>query len=155
MVHLSIAAQVLDRRLRTDRLSKEDLWEINVKYNQAQGADFASTRALLTGVVNAASFDEFEFAFESGLISDELMEAMNAGPELKLSPLFLAGAARLLLSGIAAGKVSRRTVREAGKALGNAGEAKKLYLQFPKTPEGFADWCAQADALWERIGKIK
>ena len=155
MVHLSITAQVLDRRLRTDRLSKEDLWEINVKYNRAQGADFASTRALLTGVVNAASFDEFEFAFASGLISDELMEAMNAGPELKLSPLFLAKAARLLLGGIASGKVSRRTVKEAGRALKHSGEAKELYLNFPQTPEGFADWCKQADALWERIGKIK
>lgn len=155
MAHLAIVAQVLDRRLRTDNLSKEALWEINVKYNKAQGADFASTRALLTGVINAASFDEFEFAFESGMISDDLMRAMNADPEIKLSPRFLLKAARLLLGGIASGKVSRRTVREAGRALKNAGDAKTLYLNFPETPDGFADWRKQADELWERIGKIR
>ena len=155
MAHLAITANVLDRRLRTDNLSKEALWEINWRYNAAQGADFASTRALLTGVVNAASFGEFMFAFESGLISDDLMAAMNAGPELKLSPVFLAKAAATLGAGILTGKVSRATVKAAGAALKNAGDLKNLYLRFPKTPEGYADWCKTADALWEKVGKIR
>ena len=155
MAHLEIVAKVLDRRLRTGNTSAEALWEINRKYNLTQGADFAFTRALLVGVINAASFDEFEFAFESGLISDELVSAGSAGPELKLSPAFLAGAAKTLLGGIFSGKVSKQTVKETVRALKTANAVKAHYLNFPDKIEDFKDWCAAADDMWDRIGKIK
>ena len=155
MAHLTIVANVLDRRLRTNDLSKEALWEINVKYNKAQGADFASTRALLTGVINAAKLEEFTFAFESGMISDELMNAMNAGPELKLSPVFLMKAAATLGAGILTGKVSRATIKAAGEAVKNANALKALYLNFPRDPSGLDAWRAEADRLWTTVGKIR
>ena len=154
MTHLEIVAKVLDRRLRTKNTSAEALWEINLKYNEAQGADFAFTRALLTGVINAASFDEFEFAFESGLITDELMTAVNAGPELKLPASFFAKAARIFTGGVLKGKLSRSTIREAVRAFTMGNTVKAHYLNFPKTPEGFAEWCKSADEMWDYVGKL-
>ena len=155
MAHLEIVAKVLDRRLRTNRTAKEDLWEINVKYNLAQGADFAFTRVLLTGVVNAASFDEFEYAFESGLISDELMDGMNAGPAFRLPPTFLPKAAATFAKGVRTGRISKNTIKEAVRAFTMATAMKKQYLQFPADPAGFADWCKNTTMMWDYVGKIR
>ena len=67
MVQMEIAAEVLDEALRENNLSAEKLWKINKLYNTQQGADFASTRALLTKVVKAKKDEFFGFYIDSNL----------------------------------------------------------------------------------------
>lgn len=152
MVQLQIATEVLDRALKLGDTSRRALWDINRKYNRTQGAEFALLRALLVGVVNAASFDEFQYAFESGIISDELLNAMNGTP---LPTARILDAVKGFAGGIAKKKIRTSTVKAAFAALKNAVEISNHYKRFPESEEGFTEWCAKADALYQKIGKIR
>ncbi len=152
MVQLQLAADVLDRALGRGNTSRAALWEINSKYNRTQGAEFAMLRALLVGVVNAACFDEFQYAFESGIISDELLNAMNGAP---LPPSRIFDAVKGFCLGVCKKRISKSTVKAAFTALKNAIEISNHYKHFPDTEDGFDAWCAKADALYRKIGKIK
>ena len=149
MYQLRIVSDVFSDALRRGDTSKRALWPINVGYNRTQGAEFASLRALLVGVVNAASLDEFEYAFESGMITDELIGGGDLGAKDVLS------AALKLLSGIAKGRVSLSTMAAAAKALSDSSSVRDHYLSFPEDPALFYPWCVKADRLWRKIGKIK
>lgn len=152
MVQLQIATEVLDRALKLGDTSRRALWDINRKYNRTQGAEFAMLRALLVGVVNAANFDEFQYAFESGIISDELLNAMNGAP---LPAARILDAVKGFAGGIAKKKIRTSTVKAAFAALKNAVEISNHYKRFPESEEGFSEWCAKADALYQKIGKIR
>ena len=148
MPHQIIVADVLSEALYNDDTCKKALWRINTEYNHTQGAEFAFLRALLVGIVNAATFDEFEYAFSSGMISDELLSGeMNAAA--------VGAAVRGFLSGVARSKVNKETVKASLNALKNASEAQKLYKAFPDDPLDYFEWVYNARKLWEKIGKIK
>ena len=152
MVQLQIATEVLDRALKLGDTSRRALWDINRKYNRTQGAEFAMLRALLVGVVNAANFDEFQYAFESGIISDELLNAMNGAP---LPATRILDAVKGFAGGIAKKKIRTSTVKAALAALKNAVEISNHYKRFPESEEGFSEWCTKAEALYQKIGKIR
>ncbi|MBQ6066034.1 MAG: FAD-dependent monooxygenase [Clostridia bacterium] len=152
MVQIQAAADTLDAALRYNKANREFLWSINRAYNTTQGAEFAMLRALLTGVVNAANFDEFQYAFESGIISDELLNAMNGA---SVTPQTLLTALSGFLSGMANKKIRMSTVKAAGTALKNAAAIFNHYQRFPYSEQGFDEWQEKADALYEKIGKIK
>ncbi|MBQ7638428.1 MAG: NAD(P)/FAD-dependent oxidoreductase [Clostridia bacterium] len=149
---LTIAVNTLDRALKLNKTSKEYLWEINKKYNETQGAEFAFLRALLVGVVNAASFDEYEYAFKSGIISDELLNAMVGSPIL---PKTLIEAASAFVSGLTHKNIRVSTVKAAVKALKNAMDISAHYKNFPSDPGDFESWTKKTDEIYMRIGKIK
>ena len=151
MEQIRLAADTLDSALRYNKTGRAFLWTINRAYNTAQGAEFALLRALLVGVVNAASFDEFQYAFESGIISDELLNAMNGAT---IPPETLLNAAKGFWGGITGKKIRLSTVKAAAEAVKNAVEIMNHYKRFPVNEQGFEDWCRKADALYERIGKI-
>ncbi|MBR4451220.1 MAG: NAD(P)/FAD-dependent oxidoreductase [Clostridia bacterium] len=152
MHQIMIAASVLDRAFKTGDTSRYSLWKINSEYNRGQGAEFAMLRALLVGVVNAADMSEYRYAFESGLISDELLNSMS-GASLPLTAI--TGALKAFLKGITGKKIRLSTVKAAIKAVSNAAAVSSHYKKFPDTPEGFDEWCSKADALYKKIGKIK
>lgn len=152
MVQLQQAVDTLDRALRLGNTTRSYLWEINVKYNRTQGAEFALLRALLVGVVNAASFDEFQYAFESGVISDELLNGMN-GAAVPVG--VIAAAIRSFAAGVMKKKIRLSTVKAAAKALKNAVEISNHYKSFPETETGFAAWKEKTTEIYRRIGKIK
>ena len=155
MTQIRIAADALDRALTLGDASKELLWNVNKRYNDAQGADFAFLRALLTGVINAATFDEFKYVFASGAITDGLMDAVSAGAEPKLTPAMVMPVLTAFLKGIATGRLSRDTLKAAARALKNALEIKAHYLDFPPTTAGYYAWVLKADVLWHRVGKMR
>ena len=151
MVQIQLAEDTLDSALRYNKVNRDYLWKINQAYNASQGAEFALLRALLVGVVNAANFDEFQYAFESGIISDELLNAMNGA---SIPPQTLLNAAKGFVGGIAGKKIRLSTVKAAGAALKNAVEIMNHYKRFPYNEAGYDEWVKKADALYERIGKI-
>ncbi len=152
MVQVQLAVNTLDRALKTGRTTRSYMWEINRKYHATQGAEFAMLRALLVGMVNAADFTEFQYAFESGIISDELLGAASGAP---LPPGALLAAAKGFVTGIAKKQIRLSTVKAAGKALANAVAIANHYKCFPADETGFYEWTEKADRLYERIGKIK
>lgn len=155
MVHMEIAADVLDEAIKQNDLSCEKLWKINVLYNEKQGADFASTRALLTKVVKAKK-DEFEFFFEKGhSFLQAFLDGAADGPEIKINMGQLLPASVKILGGILTGKVSFTTLKEAAGGFILSGKLKKHYLTFPKSPEGYNQWVKEADELWAKVGKMQ
>lgn len=155
MVHMEIAADVLDEAIKADDLSCENLWKINKIYNEKQGADFASTRALLTKVVKAKK-DEFEFFFEKGHdFLQAFLDGAADGPEIKISLGQLLPAVGKILGGILTGKVSFATLKEAASGFMLGNKLKKHYLAFPSSPEGYNEWVKIADTLWAKVGKMK
>ena len=149
---LKITAAAMDRAFKIGDTSKYALWRINREYNTTQGAEFAMLRAMLVGVINAVSFSEFEYVFKSGLISDELLNALTGA---SVPPKALLKAFSAFVSGIGRKEISKATVKACVSSLKNAAEIMIHYKNYPETPDGFEEWCAGADRLYERIGKIK
>lgn len=152
MVHLRLTALALDRALRLGNTSREALWEIDKKYNAGQGAEFAMMRAILTGVVNAATLEEFYFAFASGMVSDALIGGLNGG-RLPLGEI--AKSATAFAGGILTGKVSKNTLKAVVSTLRLALELMGQYKDFPASPAGFEAWREETDKLWKKVGKMK
>ncbi|MBP3329653.1 MAG: NAD(P)/FAD-dependent oxidoreductase [Clostridia bacterium] len=154
MVHMKIAADVLADALKSGDLSEKNLWKINKIYNKEQGADFASTRALLTKVVKATN-DEFEFIFEKAHdVLQSFLDGAADGPEIKLPLPALIKAVGKIAGGIFAKKVSVATLKSALEGVSLSGKLKKHYLDFPDSPDGYYAWKKQADELWKKVGKM-
>lgn len=155
MVQMEIAANVLDEALKANNLSEKNLWKINKLYNIEQGADFASTRALLTKVVRATN-DEFEFIFEKAHgVLQSFLDGAADGPEIKLPVPALIKAIGKILGGIATKNISFSTLKAVAEGLSLSGKLKKHYLSFPDSPEGYAEWKIKSDELWKKVGKMQ
>jgi flavin-dependent dehydrogenase len=154
MVQMMIASSVLGKALRNNDTSKQGLWDINVEYNQKQGADFASTRAILTKAVSAKK-DEFEYFFKKDIIfSEKFLSSAAEGPEIKITAYESINIVFGILGGLLTGKLSFRTLKKLVEGLSLGGKLKKLYSSFPDSPSGYDTWVRKADELWKRVGKM-
>lgn len=154
MVQIEIAVSVLDEALKKDDTSKEALWQINNLYNKAQGADFASTRAILTKSVQATE-KEFEYFFKHDIIfSEKFLDTANSGPEIKitLKDILQIGAGGV--AGIATGQISLKSLKLLLEGVTLGDKLKKHYLNFPETPKGYKEWADEAKAIWKQVGKM-
>ncbi|MFA6866950.1 MAG: NAD(P)/FAD-dependent oxidoreductase [Clostridia bacterium] len=155
MVQMEIAVDVLKDALNNDEyVSQKKLWRINNEYNLVQGADFASMRAILIKAVGAKK-DEFEYFFKKNIIfSEKFLEAAGQGKEIKISVGNYLHIGCGILLGLLSGKISRATIKSLKKGLSNGGKLKELYLNFPQTPLGYANWKIKADKLWAEVGSM-
>ncbi|MBO4894805.1 MAG: NAD(P)/FAD-dependent oxidoreductase [Clostridia bacterium] len=149
---LNIAADCIDRAFKIGDTSKETLWKINTEYNRTQGAEFAFLRALLTGVVNAADFNEFEYVFKENIINDELLNALNGSA---VPAKVLIKAVANFVKGIVTKNIRLSTVKAAADAFKNAVDISSHYKKFPDSPEDFNEWRKTADNIYSKIGKIQ
>lgn len=147
MVQLEIAAEVADQALKQGEASLRRLWNINIRYNQAQGAAFAATRALFTKAVTATK-DEFEYFFRHDMVFQDQPPAGE--PAKRPAPL-----AWSLLKGVVTGKLSMATLKNlvSGVMLGE--KLRKHYLNFPDDLANMPQWTETADALWAKVGKMR
>ena len=154
MVQIVIAADVLDEALKANDTSKEKLWKLNLLYNQQQGADFASTRAILTKAVNAKQ-SEFEYFFKHDIIfSEKFLGGQADGPEVKISLKDVLQIGTGAVAGIATGKLSFSSLKLLLEGIALGGQLKEHYLKFPETPEGYKEWKEKADEIWATVGKM-
>lgn len=155
LVHLEIAAEIINRLLQAGKpLDREHLWPINKRYNDGQGAAFASQLGTLVGAVSTNA-EENDFFFEKDVIfSSKTYEAMGEGKELTFSLGELAGMAAKMLGGILTRRLRVSTVRALLRAMGNGDKLSALYKAYPDTPAGFPAWCQRADALWQQCGTM-
>lgn len=154
MVQMMIATSVLGKALRNNDTSKEGLWDINVEYNKKQGADFASTRAILTKAISASK-DEFEYFFKKDIIfSEKFLSSAAEGPEIKISASDTMKIVFGILGGLITGKISFSTLKRLWEGLSLGEKLKKLYRDFPISPSGYAVWVQKAEEIWKRVGKM-
>ncbi len=155
MVQLEIAAEQLHTLLDSGLpLNRENLWPINKRYIDAQGAAFASQLATLVGAVSTSAAEN-DFFFEKDVIfSAKSFQAMGEGRALAFSAGELARMAFTMLGGILAGRLRVSTLRSLLRAMKNGNAVAAHYAAFPITPEGFDEWCHKAEALWARCGSM-
>ncbi len=155
MVQMEVAVKVLDKALKSGDTSKAALWEINTEYNKRQGADFASTRAILTKAVGATK-EEFELFFEKDIIFNEkFLNNVADGPEIKVSVKDALQIVGGVLGGLFSGRLSLKTLKLLLSGLTLGGKLKEHYLNFPATPDGYEEWTVEAQALWDKVGKMQ
>lgn len=153
LVQGEIAACVISKLLKEGKpLDKNNMWTINKQYMIKQGKDFDSMRPLLMGIV-AINFDEAEYLFENDvLFSQKILGGMDDGLQLTLGDI--ASTVKGILTGVAKKKIRVSTVKKIVKGLMQSGEVGKLYDSYPETSEGFSEWKAKADELWNKIGSL-
>lgn len=151
MVQGEIAVDVISALLKKDGyLTKEALWPVNCRYVKAQGKDFDGLRPLLYGIISA-DYDEAEYLFANDCIfSNKILGGM--GEDLALSAGDIAKMLAVIAKGVATKKLRTEVVGKIVKGLLQSGKVGKLYDNYPTTPDGFARWKEQADALWAEIG---
>lgn len=150
MVMMDIAANVLDSALKSGGADKAALWRINREYNRAQGADFSLVRAFMTKVVSCVSDDEIEYCFSKGIVFNKVF--LNGE---KPAPGDIVSVVTGIVSALKNKWLSAKTL---GGVLSGAGLGVMLrqhYMNFPETPDGYEKWCRKADALWQKVGKMK
>ncbi len=155
MVQLEIAAEVISRLLAEGKpLSTENLWPINKRYIDAQGADFASQLATLVGAV-ATSAKENDYFFKKDIIfSEKTYRALGEGKALAYSTGEIISMGLKMAGGVLAGKLRISTIKALLKAMGDGDRVTAHYKAFPESPDGFAAWCKQADELWATCGSM-
>ncbi len=155
MVQMDIAVDVIDSLLKQGKpLTKENMWSINKRYIEAQGAEFANQMALLVGAV-ASSAQENDYFFEHNLIfSEKNIKAVGEGG----MPQFTAGEIVQMtldfIKGIVIGKISVISLAKMLKGVANGAKIKKHYLAFPDNVAGFDAWCAKAEKIWNKCGRM-
>jgi len=147
-----IAADILEDSLHKEGyISREKLWNINVRYYRDQGAKFAGLFMQLSGILNFTE-KEWNYLVKSNIIyrsrkgeipepNKEYEADMSFGEILKI--------ALGLLAGVIKRKLSFKNVRKLLKANGLAGKIKKHYENYPDNPADFDDWVKKADELWK------
>jgi digeranylgeranylglycerophospholipid reductase len=149
----TIAANVLEHTLQQEGyITREKLWDINVRYYRNQGAQFAGLFMQLSGILNFTE-KEWDYLVKSNIIyrsrkgevpepNKEYEADMSFGEILKI--------ALNLLGGVIKRKLSFKNVKKLLKANGLAGKIKKHYENYPENPDYFDDWVKKADELWKR-----
>lgn len=155
MVQIDIAQQVIGKLLAENKpLTKENMWSINKRYIDTQGEGFANQMAVLVGAV-ASNARENDYLFENDIIfSTKNFAAMGEGGMPGFSAGEIAHMAWGLIKGIVTGKLRFSTILTMLKAVINGGKISSHYKQFPETPDGFEEWCAKADEIWQKCGTM-
>lgn len=147
-----IAADVLEHTLQQEGyITREKLWNINVRYYRNQGAKFASLFMQLSGILNFTE-KEWNYLVRSNIIyrsrKGEIPEP-NKEYEAEMSFGEILKIALGLLAGVFKRKMSFKNVKKLLKANGLAGKIKKYYENYPENPDDFDDWVKKADELWK------
>ncbi len=147
-----IASDVIEENLKNGKdLTRDVLWEINVRYYRNQGAKFASLFTQLSGVLNFNE-KEWDYFLKKGLIyqtgegedipepNKEYEEEMSMGEMLNF--LFK------ILGGLFRRKLSFKHMKSLLQANGLAGKIKKHYENYPENIKEFDDWVKKSQELW-------
>ncbi len=156
-VSCMIASDVIEENLKNGKdLTRDVLWEINVRYYRDQGAKFASLFTQLSGVLNFNE-KEWNYFLKKGLIyqtgegedipepNKEYEEEMSMGEMLNF--LFK------ILGGLFRRKLSFKHMKRLLQANGLAGKIKKHYENYPENIKEFDDWVRKSQELWTQKKK--
>ena len=144
-----IAAEVAADALRRDDVSRESLWDYNVRYFREQGAKFASMFVQLPAAAEL-SRREVDYLFHHDIIfSGEDFRQMNLNYENEMSLGQTISMALKLVGGVLSGQFSFASLKRLLGVSSTAAKIKTLYQRFPADPAQFQEWVAEARPLWK------
>lgn len=150
-----IAAEETLNAMKNDAYPKADaMWNINVRYNTAQGANFAELMATLIGAVDCTK-EENDYEFKKGIVfNTKAMTDMNRNFANKMSLADTLSLVGKVLVGVLGGKIRAYTIKNLLSSVLKAGKIKKHYKAFPSSPKKFEAWVEKANMLWEKAGSM-
>jgi digeranylgeranylglycerophospholipid reductase len=143
-----VAAEVATEAVRRGDVSRESLWDYNVRYFRNQGAKFASMFVQLPAAAEL-SRREVDYLFHHDIIfSGKDFEQMNLNyeTEMGLGKTVLMGFK--LVRGVLSGQLSLASLKRLLGVSSTAAKIKALYQRFPEDPSQLPAWVADAKSLW-------
>lgn len=141
-VQCTPAAKIVVEALKDNKYpTKELLWDINTIYQRGEGAEYASLRPLLIGVVDMSKEDN-DYMFKKGIYfksDDEEEHGSLIGN---------------LIKGVVKREFSFYAFRSLLDGFNKANKIKKLYKKYPDSPKDYKKWEKKANKLWNQIGSM-
>lgn len=122
-------------------LTVKSMWEINKIYQSGEGAEYASTRAMLVKAVNMNEKDN-DYLFKHDII---FKDEDKPGNQKIL---------KTLLNGLIKKQFSFHGFISLVQGFLNSNAIKKHYLKYPRDPKKYFKWKKKADRLWKKAGNM-
>jgi len=127
------AGQTVAEALEKGVVTRESLWQYNVRYMHSYGVKQAGLDIFRLFLLHGVSNEEINYGMRYQLITEEDILKTSMGENVRLN---ITDTARRALKGL--GKLSMlRRLRNAAKLMR---EIKALYKDYPDSPDGFEEW---------------
>ncbi len=150
-----ILNEVVDKALQQEGyITRDLLWDINVKYYRDQGAKFAGLLTQLSGILNMSEKEwnyllEKEMIYKGGDDNEEIPEP-NKEYEEEMSLGEMLAFLGKLIAGLLGRRLSFKNVNQLLNANSLSGKIKKHYEKYPAKTSDFEEWLMEAKKLWEK-----
>lgn len=149
-----IASEVAEKALEKGDASAEFLWKYNVRYFTDQGAKFAALLAQLPAAATLTRSD-INYLFGADIIfNGEDFSQMNKDFEVKTSLGKTLGTLVKLLWGVASRRFRRESVGKLIAVQRLSSKLRKLYENYPTTPQKIEEWIKKVEPLWAESKKL-
>ncbi|MDH5782282.1 MAG: NAD(P)/FAD-dependent oxidoreductase [Candidatus Bathyarchaeota archaeon] len=127
------AGETIVEALEKGDVTREGLWQYNVRYMQSYGVKQAGLDIFRLFLLQGVSDEEINYGMKYQLITEEDILKTSMGENVRLN---ITEVARRALKGL--GKLSMlRRLRNAARLMR---ETKLLYRNYPTSPKGFEEW---------------
>jgi len=128
-----LAGETIAEALEKDDVSREGLWQYNVRYMRVHGAKHAGLDIFRLFLLQSVTNEDINYGLKYNLITEEDVLKVSMGENLRLN---ITEKTWRALKGL--GKLSLlRRLRDTAHLIK---KMKTLYLNYPSSPEDFEDW---------------
>jgi geranylgeranyl reductase family protein len=140
-----LAGETIVDAIEKEDLSRQGLWQYNVKYMRSYGAKQAGLDVFRLFLLNGVTNEDLNYGLKYRLIKEDDVLKVSMGENLNLN---ITEKTRRAFRGF--GKISLLLqLREAASLLART---KALYMKYPDSPNDFEEWKRKAEAV---IGEAK
>jgi len=133
MIGGKLAGETIVEALEKDDVSREGLWQYNVKYMRVYGAKQAGLDIFRLFLLHGVTNEDINYGLKYRLITEEDLFKVSIGENLRLN---VTEKTRRTFRGL--GKISMlKRLRDAATLLK---KMKTLYVNYPASPEDFEEW---------------
>lgn len=134
-----IAAQVIGKAMEQGVYpTQKMMWEVNMRYQKDEGAQYAALRAILPSIVHTTA-EENDWLFENSIMFKDESDTQEETYTGKL------------IMGVLKRKIKLSTVLAFLKAAKLGQQLTNHYQHYPQTPgEAYTKWVQEANALWAK-----
>ncbi|MCY3410401.1 MAG: NAD(P)/FAD-dependent oxidoreductase [Candidatus Heimdallarchaeota archaeon] len=135
------AGSAIAKVIHLMKISREDLWEYNVKLQLEIGAESAVSYAITRFLENIGEAG-FRFIFSRDLLSKNDLEIILAGDEIKVTPFSII---RKIILSFPRFDLLFKLYKLSTKL----DKLKKIYSDYPKDPENLVNWIQRRDQIMQ------
>ena len=142
-----LAGETIIEALEKGDVTREGLWQYNVKYLHSYGVKQAGLDIFRIFLLQGVNNDELNYGMRYRLITEEDIFKTSMGENVRLN---ITEATRRAFRGL--GKLSMlRRLRNAARLMR---EIKALYRDYPTSPKGFEEWKRKTSELIATANKL-